>query len=88
MTAVTPRFGPVTGGTAVTITGTGFQPGVSVVFGPFPQTVLDVTPTAITLVTVPGIIGGCKNCTGLVEVIVQNPDLQQVRIAGGFTFTP
>jgi IPT/TIG domain len=55
---ITPNGGPVAGGTAITITGTGFLPGAQVVIGQgaglvgaIAATVQSVTPTTITATT-------------------------------------
>jgi len=52
---ISPTSGPVTGGTAVTITGTGFRPGLIVTFDGRPASILSVTPTSIVCVTPPGL---------------------------------
>jgi hypothetical protein len=85
--SLSPASGSAAGGTTVTITGANFQPGVSVLFGAFPQSIVSVTPTAITLVTTPGIIGGCiRACTGLVNVVVTNPDQKTATKLGGYAY--
>ena len=54
VTSVSPAYGPVAGGTSVTITGSGFPAqgvgAVQVSFGSSPATVTSVTSTAITVV--------------------------------------
>ncbi len=65
VTALSPTAGPVGGGTAVTITGTGFVPGASVSFGGTTATnVVVVGRTSITCVAPARLAGG------LVDVIV------------------
>lgn len=51
--SLSPTSGPTSGGTQVTITGTGFRPGCVVEFGGKPAAVLSVTPTALVCVTPP-----------------------------------
>jgi len=65
VTAITPNSGPMTGGTSVTITGTGFTSSAVINFGANPATsVLCATPTTCTAVT-PAFAG-----TGTVHVTV------------------
>lgn len=80
VTSVSPVSGPVVGGTDVTLTGTGFQPGASVFFGPSDGSI-DLTgdtsgtpvavlnPTTVVVTTRPGIVGATN-------VVVVNPDNQ------------
>ena len=49
--AVSPSTGPVTGGTAITITGTGFVPGATVVIGQGNGTVGAIAATNVTVVS-------------------------------------
>lgn len=60
ITNITPNFGPVAGGTAITITGSGFTGTTDVDFGIYPAAgfveVDDTTITATTPVAVPGIV--------------------------------
>lgn len=74
-----PRTGPSSGGTVVTISGTGFQTGASVFFG---QTaagnVIFSGATALQATTPAG--------TGTVAVTVRNPDGKSASLAGGFTY--
>ena len=78
--SVAPPSGPVSGGTAITMSGTSFLPGATVTFGPNPatQVVVDDSST-ITAVTPPG-------ATGAVAVGVRNPDGQFATLASGFTY--
>jgi hypothetical protein len=54
ITAVAPAAASTLGGTALTITGTGFDPGATVLVGPAAAPVTSVTATTITVVTAPG----------------------------------
>ena len=66
VTGISPAFGPAAGGTAVTITGTGFTDASSVHFGTTPATDLDVvSDTSITVDSPAG--------TGTVDVTVTTP---------------
>ncbi|MGA4731946.1 IPT/TIG domain-containing protein [Micromonospora taraxaci] len=59
ITSIVPNTGPTTGGTAVTITGTGLTGATGVTFGDTPGTNLVVDPsgTSLTVVTPPGQVG-------------------------------
>lgn len=81
---VQPREGSPTGGTSITITGTGFRPRVRVLIGRLPAVNINlVSPTTITAETPPlrGVSGRIP-----VDVEVVNEDNQSERIAGGFTY--
>lgn len=82
VTGVAPSFGPDTGGTHVTILGTGFQSGATVSLGGVPATsVTVVDPTTITATTGPHV-------AGTVDVAVTNPGAQPIALAGGFYYAP
>jgi hypothetical protein len=76
-----PNTGPTTGGWAVTISGTNFEPGANVRFGGSLATNVAVTSTSISCFTPPGPLG-------LTAVEVDNPDGNQVTLANGFTYVP
>lgn len=80
ITSVVPASGPQTGGTAVTVTGTGFIGATGVTFGGTPGTgftvVNDTTITVATPAHAPGAVG----------VIVQHPNGDSQ--PGAFAFTP
>ena len=81
ISTISPDNGPVTGGTAITITGTGFVPG--------PEILIDgVTATGITVVSVTQItaITPSSGSTGPKIVKITNPDGQN--ITGTFTYNP
>jgi IPT/TIG domain len=66
VTGLSPNFGPLAGGTMVTITGTSFTGASSVAFGTTPAASFSVvSSTTITAVSPPG--------TGIVDVIVTAP---------------
>jgi hypothetical protein len=82
VTAVNPKSGTTAGGTAVAITGTGFQAGATVTFGGTAATsVVVVNSTRITAVTP-------AKATGKVAVAVTNPNAQSSSLANGFFYAP
>jgi hypothetical protein len=73
--------GPIAGGTSVTLTGTGFVAGATVLFGTTPGTsVVVVSSTSITVVTP-------AESAGVVSVTVTNIDSQSATLPAAFTFT-
>jgi hypothetical protein len=82
VTSVAPASGPDTGGTSVTITGTGFDSGVTnVTFGGTAATgVTFVNATTITATTP-------AHAAGAVDVVVTNPDTQSGTLTNGYTYT-
>ena len=80
VTLVAPAAGGTTGGTAVTISGTGFMTGATVAIGGTAATsVTVVNAQTITSVTAP-------HSPGAVAVVVTNPDGQLATRANGFTY--
>jgi hypothetical protein len=81
VSAVSPASGPSVGGTTVTITGTNFASGATVVFGASPAaSVTFVSATSLKAVTAGTKPGGALN------VIVTNPDGSSGTKTGAFTF--
>ena len=81
ITSVTPNSGVNTGGTLITIVGTGFQPGALVFVGGAPATgVSVVNSTQLTAVT-------SRGTTGSAGVLVTNPDGGAQTLAGAFFYT-
>jgi hypothetical protein len=81
LASITPNSGPTTGGTLVTLAGTGFQVDATVTIGSTTATsVTVVTATQITAVTPAGVAGA-------VDVVVVNPDSQSASLPGSFTYT-
>jgi len=84
--SVSPNQGRTAGGTAVTITGTGFQAGATAFFG-HPPTATPLTAvnvanaTTITATT-------AAHAAGVVEAVVANPDQQSFSLFGAFTYRP
>jgi hypothetical protein len=80
VTSVSPTSGPVTGGTNVTVTGTNFQPGAQVLFGPSDGSTsltVDSTGTPVSVLSTTSILvtapAGIVRAT---NVVVLNPDGQ------------
>ncbi len=81
VTAITPNSGPTSGGTSVTITGTGFLTGAAAKLGgTSATTVAVVNSTSITAVTP-------VHAAGAVSVQVTNTDAQSGTLTNGFTYT-
>jgi LPXTG-motif cell wall-anchored protein len=80
ITGVDPAQGPTSGGTAVTVTGTGLTGATDVTFGGIPGTNLVVNPagTSLTVTTPPGPVGPVD-----VVVVLPGPDATSV---GGYTY--
>ena len=74
-----PRSGPPSGGAAVTILGTNFQPGASVTFGGAAATGVVVVSESEITATSPALPAGTLN-----DVVVRNPDLSTRTQAGGW----
>jgi hypothetical protein len=82
VSSVAPTHGPITGGTAVTITGTNFVSGATVSFGGSAATgVTYVSSTSITATTP-------SHAAGTVNVAVTNPDSQSGALSNGFSYDP
>jgi len=81
VSAVSPNSGTTTGGTAVTITGTGFMPGAAVTIGGAAATsVAVVSSTSITAKSP-------AHAAGAADVAVKNTDNQTGGLSGGYTYT-
>jgi len=78
--SVTPNRGPTAGGTAITITGSGFSSGAQVTVGGAPcGSVAVVSPSTVTCTTPAG-------TEGPAVVVVTNADTQSATRPGAFTF--
>lgn len=77
VTDISPSAGPTSGGTPVTITGTGFVSGATVTIGSNAASVTFGSSTSLTVTTPPG-TAGAKN------VLVTNPDTQTA--SSSFTY--
>lgn len=77
---VSPGVGSTDGGTVLTIEGTGFQAGTTVLIGTTPALGVNVvSPTTITAVTPPG-------SAGLASVRLERPDLSAVTAFNAFAY--
>lgn len=79
ITAIDPRTGSTGGGTAVKITGTGFQSGATVTVGDDSRAASVENSTTIH-VTTP------VHAAGTVDVVVTNPGGQAARLTGAYTY--
>lgn len=79
---ITPATGSQTGGTVVTITGTGFLAGATVKFGGTSATNVSVTSATSIQATAPA------HAAGKVDVVVTNTDNQSATLTQAFTYTP
>jgi hypothetical protein len=77
-TSITPNSGPASGGAAVTISGSNFQPGADVSIGGVAAGGVSVTPTQINATT-PALSPGTAN-----DVLVTNPDTGHAVLRRGF----
>jgi hypothetical protein len=80
--SVSPPSGSPYGGTPVTITGTGFVPGATVLLGGALLTDAVVVDSATIVATTPA------HAAGPVDVMVTNPDSTTGTLAGGYTYLP
>lgn len=83
ITNVSPNTGPTSGGTAITITGTGFQTGATVKIGANAAT--DVNVVSATSITARTPLGPATEQL-TVDVVVTNPDATKATATGGFTY--
>ena len=81
LTGVDPIIGPNSGGTQVTITGTGFNAAASVYFNGVPAAFANPLGGSAMFVRTP------SNVTGPVTITIVNPDGATVSRANGFTYT-
>ena len=81
VSAISPNTGTTNGGTAVTVTGTGFQSGATVTIGGTAATgVTVVSSTSLTAKTP-------AHAAGAANVVVKNTDNQTGALSGGYTYT-
>lgn len=77
---VTPVYGATAGGTPVTISGGGFVPGTTVMFGAIAATAATVVDAATITVVTPASV------SGWVDVVVAIPGGSTLTLPGGFTY--
>ena len=80
--SITPATGSQSGGTVVTITGTGFLTGATVKFGGTSATNVSVESSTSIQATAPA------HAAGKVDVVMTNTDNQSATLAQAFTYTP
>jgi PKD repeat protein len=80
VTSIAPNSGTTSGGTAVTITGTGFVSGASVRFGSVAATNVNVVSSTSITATTPA------QTQATVNVVVTNADGQSGTLANGYSF--
>jgi acid phosphatase len=81
ISSVTPNSGLDTGGTAVTIRGTGFVSGATVSFGGAAATSVNVVGSTTITANTPA------HAAGAVNVVVTNPSGQSNTLTNGYTYT-
>ena len=81
VTGVNPASGPTTGGTSITVSGTGFAAGATMTVGGTPATNVVVTNSTTITATTPA------HAAGTVDVVVTNSDGQSGGKLGAFTYT-
>jgi photosystem II stability/assembly factor-like uncharacterized protein len=67
---VSPNHGPKSGGTPVTLTGTGFMEGDAVTFDGYPADIVSRQPNSLVVITPP-------HAPGTVSIIITSPDLER-----------
>lgn len=80
VSGVVPRWGPIAGGTPITIVGGCFAPGATVTVGGTAATGVTVVSASIITATTPA------HAAGVVNVLVTNPGLSPVTLVNGFTY--
>jgi hypothetical protein len=81
VSSISPTSGTANGGTAVTITGTGFLSGATVSLGGTAATAVTVSSSTKITATTPA------HAAGAVNVVVTNTDGQSGTLSGGYTYT-
>ena len=81
LSSINPATGPMAGGTAVNVLGRGFETGAKVFFGQHEGVVGATTAARIDVTTAAAFLPGA------VDVIVQNPSGEEVRLDDAFTYT-
>lgn len=93
--SISPTSGPLAGGQAVTITGSGFSAGATVsfvelpsnnVFGGSPNAKALTSVSVVNATTITAVTPSATN-TGLVDVVVMNADQQTATLRSGYTYS-
>src|SRR6185503_8249721 len=79
--SISPNSGSTSGGTSVTITGTGFSAGATVTLGGTAATNVSVVSSVSITATTPA------HAAGAVDVVVTNSDGQDDTLSNGFTYS-
>lgn len=82
LSAILPTSGTVSGGTVVTVYGTGFQPGAVVTFGG------NAAKTEFVFADQLKATSPKADMLGTADIVVKNPDGQSDTLEGAFTYTP
>lgn len=77
--SASPSSGPATGGTIITVSGTGFEPGATARVGGLDAQVLSVTDDTVRLRSPAAAVG-------MADIVITNPDGQTATLAGAFQF--
>jgi hypothetical protein len=80
LNSIAPTSGPTAGGTSVTLTGTGFVNGATVLFGALPATSVTWNSGTSLSATTPA------QSAGTVGVTVTNPDTQSAALPAAYTY--
>ena len=80
ITGISPSSGPSTGGTRVSLTGSGFEPGATVSFGGVAASGVTVVDAGHLSATAPA------HAVGVVDMEVSNPSGSRTTLSGGFTY--
>ena len=81
ISTISPTSGPTTGGTSVTISGTGFAAGATVKFGTTSATNVNVVGSTTITAVAP------SHASGAVNVVVTNPGGQSATSTNGYSYT-
>lgn len=84
ITSVSPRTGPVAGGTRITVTGTNFPQGVQVALGGFQATIVSTSSTQIVITAPPGTLGAAT--LRLSPPAGTDPATPLLLLSGAFTY--
>ena len=80
VSTISPTWGPIAGGSLVTISGSCFVNGATVSFGGTPAAGVTVTSSTTITATAPA------HAAGVVNVVVTNPDTQSTTVTNGFLY--
>lgn len=80
LTGLSPSSGPSTGGTRVSLTGSGFESGATMSFGGVAASAVSVADGEHLTATTPA------HAVGVVDVVVANPSGSRATLDGGFTY--